>query len=146
MAIGSAAAIILALKAAHDVARNARNSNDPDRLRDAMHELSRMLTDAISDLCALQIRILDMKTLAEGSASQLVWRFASEDEKRRYVRLRSDGGAFVYVDRHLAHAPGLAPHYCAGCFETGTRATLKPMGVGGFAKCPACGAAPCTGR
>jgi hypothetical protein len=146
MAVVTTAAIILALKAAHDVARGARDCNDPDRLRDAAFDLSRMLSDAISNVRALQTRIVDLEKQAESIAAQQIWRFASRDEKSRYVRLRSDGGAFVYVDRELAHAPGLAPHYCAGCFEAGTRATLKPMGVGGYAKCPACGAAPCTGR
>ena len=146
MAIATTAAIILALKAAQDIARDARDSDDPATLKKALQDLSRMLTGTISDLCALQIKVLDLKTVADGSATQRVWRFASEDEKIRYVRVRSQGGAFVYIDEHMAHAPAMAPEYCARCFESGTRATLQPMGVGGFSKCPACGAAPCTGR
>jgi hypothetical protein len=146
MAIVTTAAIILALKAAHDVASGARDCNDPDRTRDAVHDLSRMLSDAISNVLSLQARITELEKQADGIAVQQIWRFASEDEKRGYVRQRSDGGALVYIDRHLAHAPALAPHYCASCFEAGTRATLKPLGAGGYAKCPACGAAPCTGR
>lgn len=145
MAIATTAAIILALKAAHDVARGARDSDDPVKLKSALHELSRMLSSAMADVCALQIKILDQKMLADGTAHQRIWRFVSEDEKRRYVRVRTEGGAPVYIDRHLAHAPLLAPHYCASCFEGGTRAMLEPLGVEGFAKCPACGAAPCTG-
>jgi hypothetical protein len=146
MAVVTTAAIILALKAAHDVAKDARDCNDPDRMRDAVHNLSRMLSDSISNMLSLQARITDLEKQADGIAAQQIWRFTSRDEKKRFVRQRSEGGDFVYVDRDLAHAPGLAPHYCAGCFETGTRATLRPMGVGGYAKCPACGATPCTGR
>ena len=144
--VTTTAAIILSLKAAHDVASGARDCNDPDRLRDAVHDLSRLLSDAISNVLSLQAKVVDLEKQAAGIAAQQIWRFTSRDEKTRYVRQRSEGGAFVFVDRHLAHAPGLAPHYCADCFETGTRATLRPLGVGGFAKCPACGATPCTGR
>ena len=146
MTVVTTAAIILALKAAHDVASGARDCNDPDRLRGAVHDLSRMLSDAISNVLSLQARITDLEKQADGIAGQQIWRFSSNDEKSGYVRVRSEGGAFVYLDKHLAHTPDAAPEYCAGCFETGTRALLRPMGVGGFAKCPACGAAPCTGR
>jgi len=146
MAVVTTAAIILALKAAHDVAKDARDCNDPDRMRDAVHNLSRMLSDSISNVLSLQARITDLEKQADGIAAQQIWRFTSRDEKKRFVRQRSEGGDFVYVDRDLAHAPALAPHYCASCFEAGPRATLRPMGVGGYAKCPACGATPCTGR
>ena len=146
MAIATTAAIVLALKAAQDIARTARDSDDTAKLKDAMQDISRALSGAISDLCTLQLKILDLKAMADGSAGQRIWRFVSEDEKRRYMRVLTKGGAAVYLDRHLAHAPDIAPEYCANCFEVGTRATLQPMGVGGFAKCPACGAAPCTGR
>jgi len=144
--VTTTAAVVLALKAAHDVAKGARDCNDPDRMRTAMHDVSRRLSDAISAVLSLQARITALEKQADGIAIQQVWRFASTDEKSGYVRVRSQGGAFVYFDKHLAHAPDAAPEYCANCFETGTRAQLQPMGVGGYAKCPACGAAPCTGR
>src|SRR5690348_15504090 len=127
--VTTTAAIILALKAAHDVASGARDCNDPDRMRDAVHDLSRMLSDAISGVRSLQAKIIDLEKQADGIARQQIWRFGSPDEKKSYVRVRSEGGAFVYLDKHLAHAPTMAPEYCAGCFEAGTRATLQPMGV-----------------
>lgn len=146
MTLVTATAVILTLRAAHDVAKVARESNDPDTLRSAIHDLSHQISEALSDALYLQAQVIDLKARADGASRQAIWHFASESEKNRYTRIASRGGAFVYVEKRLAHDPELSPEYCAGCFEIGTRAMLKPIGVGGIAKCPSCGAAPRTGR
>jgi len=146
MAVMTATAIILALKAAHDVARQANDSEDPATLKAAMRDVSHRLSRAMSEAASLHENIIDLRRLADSAARQEIWRFTSDEEKRRYVKMESPGGAFVYVAREQAASPNPSPEYCAGCFEVGTRAMLKPCGVGGIARCPACGAAPRTGR
>ncbi|HKQ11345.1 MAG TPA: hypothetical protein VJS85_09160 [Rhizomicrobium sp.] len=145
-AIQTGAAVIGVLKSAYDVFKGVRESNDPVKLKAAINELGLKLSDAISDVILLQSEIAELKQRAENADLQKAKGYAFQEEKDRYVRIQSRGGAFVYVEKDTAQGQGSSPEYCAHCFENDKRSMLQPVGMMGVSVCPGCQAHINTGR
>jgi hypothetical protein len=137
--IEAGAAVIGAVKAAADIVRDVRKSNDPTVLKAAINTLTAHLADALSGALDLQVEIatLDAKCRALEAANGKKGGFA--EKAQRYVRQQSRGGAFVYVEKDLAGGNGGSPNFCAHCFENEKISVLQYLGVLGQSKCPTCG-------
>jgi predicted RNA-binding Zn-ribbon protein involved in translation (DUF1610 family) len=145
MAIAEGVAALTSLRSLYEVARDVRNSTDPEKLRAAAAQMFELAISAREQTAALQeARNAAMAELAALKA--IIEKAENFDEKAKgYTREFNASGAFIYREKGVAEAEGYAPYFCPNCFDHKDLSMLQPKEApsGTFTTqlfgCPKCG-------
>ena len=144
MVLTEGIAALSSLRSLYEIARDVRNSNDPERLRTAAAQMFDLALAAREQTAALQeernLAVTELATL-KGEVEDTK-RF--DDEAENYARERTPTGATVYREKNAAGPQGQSPYYCPNCFGNKQLSILNPgpqentrMGTCAYI-CPSC--------
>jgi hypothetical protein len=126
MVIGEGVAALKSLRSLYEIAKEVRDSNDPDKLRAAAGQMFDLAFAAREQAATLQEeRNEAVEELAALKANiEAAKRF---DEKAvGYVRERNRTGGFVYREKGPPEGKDHSPYFCPNCFENKKFSMLNP--------------------
>jgi hypothetical protein len=145
MVVAEGIAALSSLRSLYEIARDVRNSNDPERLRAAAGQMFDLAFAAREQVAALQeernaalIKLASLETEIEKAK-----RF--DDHAENYARELTTTGAFVYREKESPESQGPSPYYCPHCFSNKRLSMLNPSSATPWEevqahRCPACNA------
>lgn len=144
MALVTGLAAINSLKSLFEIARDVRDSQDPDKLRAAAAQMFDLALAAREQTAILQedrnaavAELTSLKADVEKSNQ-------FDDEAKNYTRERTHTGATVYREKDSGGPEGASPYYCPNCFTHKQISILNPttpqnIGIGvSMYSCPVC--------
>ena len=133
--IGTALAAFGTLKAAYELVRDLRKSNDPAVLKAGIEELTDRLLSARED--ALRF-VEELEILREENTTLKTQLTKSENFSKLAENFeRAETGFRGHVYREKNPSGGASPDYCAHCFDNNRLSILQPFENRVF-KCPEC--------
>ena len=141
MVIAEGVSALKSIKSLYDIAKEVRDSSDPEKLRAAAAQMFDLALAAREQTAALQDERNDALVAVTGLTEEVARLKAWDAEKRRYQMKVPVVGAVVYTLKPECR-DGEPPHWlCANCFTRGTKSFLN---VGGsvardrYWDCPNC--------
>lgn len=110
-------AALSSLKSIYEIARDVRNSNDPDKLRTAAAQMFDLALAAREQTAVLQeernaalIELAALKTEIEQSQT-------FDKRAENYAREVTYTGATVYREKEAPGTQGKSPYFCPNCYR-----------------------------
>jgi len=139
MVIAEGVAALASLKSLYEIARDVRNSNDPEKLRVAASQMFDLALAAREQTAVLQEeRNAAMNEITELKVELRGYK-AWDVEKRRYELKTIEPGMFAYMLK-AGERGTEPPHWlCPNCFEEERKSLFqKPQAMYINVKCPRC--------
>lgn len=126
-AIAEGVAALNSLRSLYEIAKSARNSNDPEKIRADAAQMFDLAFAAREQTAALQEeRNAAMLELAALKAEvEKAKRF--DEQRENYAREITHTGTTVYREKNSAGAQGQSPYYCPHCFGNKQLSILNPF-------------------
>jgi hypothetical protein len=119
---------LTSLRSLYDIAKDIRNSNDPEKLRIAAGQMFDLAIAAREQVAALQdernAAVADLTALKTEVEKMQTF----EAEAQNYERIRTDRGTFVYCEKGAPEPKSEAPKFCVQCFLNKKFSILQPNG------------------
>lgn len=128
LTVATGTAALTSLKSIYEIAKDIRNSDDPEKLRVAAGHMFDLALAAREQVAALQDErnaavadLTNLKTEVEKAK-------AFDAQTENYARVRNGKGAFMYMEKATANPESAAPKFCAQCFLNRRLSILQPNG------------------
>jgi hypothetical protein len=123
-AVGTAA--LTSLRSLYDIAKDIRNSNDPDKLRVAAGQMFDLAIAAREQVAALQRERDEAVNELAALMAEVEKAKAFDAEKENYIRELTRTGTVVYREKDSAGPQGKSPYFCPNCFGDRKIAIMNP--------------------
>ncbi|HEY4112745.1 MAG TPA: hypothetical protein VGM17_01680 [Rhizomicrobium sp.] len=117
---------LTSLRSLYEIAREVRNSNDPEKLRAAAGQMFDLAFAAREQFAALQEGRNAATTELNALKTEIERAKGFDEQARDYVRERTITGATVYREKDSSGPQGDSPYYCPRCFSDKRLAIMNP--------------------
>jgi hypothetical protein len=126
MAIAEGIAALKSLRSLYEIAKDVRDSSDPEKLRAAAAQMFDLALAAREQTAALQ----DERNAAVEELAALKTEIEKakhfDEQAENYTRELTHTGATVYREKDAGGADGQSPYYCPHCFSEKRVSMLNP--------------------
>lgn len=143
MTIAEGVAALTSVRSIYEIARDVRNSSDPEKIRIAAAQMFDLALAAREQTAALQEERNAAMTELAALKTKIEKTERFDKEAENYTLVRNPTGATVYREKDSTGAQGKSPYYCPNCFSNKKLVILNPVDTNDhFPKCihycPAC--------
>ena len=141
--IAAGVAVFNTLKSLADIVRNVRETNDPDKLRNAASQMADMVLAAQKQAALFQQEYLAVAAKALALEKEVERLHAFNEKSEDYEKQpRGPFGTLVYVRKDSASPQADPETFCIHCFDNKKLSTLQPtakeVGRERMFLCPQC--------